>query len=385
MTAMEHDVRPVVVIGAGPVGLAAALAMDRRGVQAEVIEARAAPESSDDPRVLALSHGTKLILESLGAWVYVTGAEAIRCVHVSQRGGLGRTMLTAEEAGLPALGYVVGYGRLMAALSRRAAERGIPLVAGARVVALEEKETHVALDVDRDGLMERIDAQVVVQADGAAPWLEQAQPLRRDYGQWALVADVRCERAGAGIAYERFTPEGPIALLPRGDRYALVWTVPADHAQALLALPSDAFAQRLGESFGPRVGRFTLAGPVSGFALALRFARNVAGARVVLIGNAAQTLHPVAAQGFNLGVRDAFELARALAGGAETRHALAAYRRSRRLDRSAGMMLTDLLVRVFGVELPGAGAARGLALAALDALPPLKRFLTRRMIFGPRG
>lgn len=377
--------RPVVVIGGGPVGLATALALDARGRAATVFEARAAPERSDDPRVLALSHGTRLILERLGVWSHVEQAEAIHTVHVSQSGGLGRALLTDREAGLPALGYVVGYGRLAAALHRRIVERGIPLAAGARVVRLHEREECVEVVVDRDGLVDEVTAGVVVQADGAAPGLHDARMVRRDYAQWALVADVRCEHARPGEAYERFTPEGPIALLPRGDRHALVWTVPASQAEELLALAPDVFARRLGERFGVHVGRFTLAGAVSGFPLALRFAREVAGTRVVLVGNAAQTLHPVAAQGFNLGLRDAYELARALGGDADPRRALAAYRRARRIDRSGGMLLTDMLVRTFGVGLPGMGAARGLALAVLDALPPAKRFLVRRMIFGARG
>jgi len=377
--------QPVVVIGGGPVGLATALALEARGRAAMVFEARAVMERSDDPRVLALSHGTRLILDKLGVWAYVEQAEAIHTVHVSQRGGLGRAWLTDREAGLPALGYVVGYGRMMAALHRRVAERGIDLAAGARVVALHERESCVDVVVDRDGLVDEIRAGVVVQADGAAPGLHDARMLQRDYGQWALVADVRCEHAHSGEAYERFTPEGPIALLPRGDRHALVWTVPAAQAEELLGLGSEAFAQRLGERFGVHVGRFTLASAVSGFPLALRFAREVTGTRVVLVGNAAQTLHPVAAQGFNLGLRDAYELARALAGVADPRRALATYRRTRRIDRSGGMLLTDMLVRTFGVGLPGAGAARGLALAVLDALPPAKRFVMRRMIFGARG
>jgi 2-octaprenyl-6-methoxyphenol hydroxylase len=204
-----------------------------------------------------------------------------------------------------------------------------------------------------------------------------------------LTAVVECPRIGADCACERFTGKGPVALLPFKGRHALIWSVPQAEAAALMAMSDREFEHALVEGYGERLGAARLVGPRACFALQLRFAHRIAGARHVLIGNAAQTLHPVAGQGFNLGLRDAFELARALAEARRRGHdllqGLERYRAGRRLDRAGGTLFTDFLVRMFSNDDPVLAMARSAGLFLFDASGPAKRFLMRRMIFGSRA
>jgi 2-octaprenyl-6-methoxyphenol hydroxylase len=234
-----------------------------------------------------------------------------------------------------------------------------------------------------------IGARLLVLADGGH--LAGDDLGLRDYGQTAIVARVRTEIVHARTAWERFTPEGPLALLPfAGDRLAVVWTVPSREVPALAAASDERFAAVLGERFGRRLGRFAADGPRASYPLRLWFRRsNVAGPGVVAVGNAAQTLHPVAGQGLNLGLRDAAALAglmrrtapSALGGEAF----LAAFRAARRIDRFATIGVTDLLVRVFSNDSAPLRLARGIGLAALDLAPPARRLLARGMMLGTRA
>ena len=203
-----------------------------------------------------------------------------------------------------------------------------------------------------------------------------------------MVAKVWTREPHAGVAFERFTSEGPMALLPEGDHYGLVWTARPAEADALLALPEAEFLVALQHRFGARVSGFERVAERRAFPLRLEFARDIARDRVVLIGNAAQALHPVAGQGFNLGVRDAYELAQELLRSPRAqlgeRAQLARYKRSRRLDRGAGIAFTHALLAAFGNEFAFLRWPRGLALTLLDAAPPIKQMLTRSMLFGWR-
>ncbi|RPI44148.1 MAG: hypothetical protein EHM59_13600 [Betaproteobacteria bacterium] len=377
-----HD---VAIIGGGPVGLSAALAANAHGLGALVLEARSEARS-DDPRVFALSYGARLILERLGAWAHIAAAHPIRAVHVSQRGRFGHTALTAEELGVEALGYVVPYADLVQALRRRMLEAGVQTVSEARVVSIESQPSFVAVHYERCGAAHAVCAQVVAQADGGANLFAATPSTERDYGQCALIADVRCQRAAPDWAYERFTGRGPIALLPLNARHALIWTVPQAQAEGLLALDAGAFEQELMHAYGERIGAIRLIGGRASFNLVLRYAHRVTSDRHVLIGNAAQTLHPVAGQGFNIGLRDAFELAQALAEcsrqGQDGLAGLHRYRSSRRLDRVGGTLFTDFLVRAFSNDDPLLAFGRSLGLFFLDTSGATKRFLMRRMIFG---
>jgi 2-octaprenyl-6-methoxyphenol hydroxylase len=373
----------VLIIGGGPVGAALALALRGSGLAVGLLEARA-PGAAADARPIALSHSSRLILERLGVWEQLTGATPIRHIHVSQRGGFGRVELDARQAGVPALGYVLDYGQISEVLARALDTGGGVDLIRATVGALESG-TDAATVVAAGN--SRASARLLAVADGGA--LPVARLRIRDYGQAAVSARVSCSLPHQNIAYERFTPEGPLALLPAGEALALVWTTAPERAQQLCALTEAGFLERLQESFGNRLGRFSSASRRAWFPLALKVADRIADPRTVVIGNAAQMLHPVAGQGLNLGLRDAWELA-ALLRDSDRVHIgspelIRAYTARRRLDRGGGILFTDSLVRLFSNELAALKLARGLGLAVLGVIPPARDFLARRMIFGARG
>jgi 2-octaprenyl-6-methoxyphenol hydroxylase len=376
------DPRPVIV-GAGPVGAVCALACAQAGIAVEVLEARPAGDPGNDRRTLALSHGSRQILERLGVWDQLASPTAITTIHISHKGGFGRALLRAWEHGLPALGYVLAYGELDRVLQTALQTASVAVRHGCAVTAVEGGETRATLHMADASQT----APLVIVADGGRG--ADAPRERRDYRQHALVCEVVSARPHGGVAYERFTPDGPVALLPRGDRYALVWVAAPEHVAALRALPDGVFLEALGRHFGARVGRFLACGPRNAFPLTLALATARAARRVVKIGNAAQTLHPVAGQGFNLGLRDAWALAEHLADTPASDWGAAAwladYARQRRADQWLGAGFTDALVQVFSNDHPLLRHVRGMGLAMLDALPPLRRQLTRAMLYGVRG
>ena len=378
----------VVIAGAGPVGACAALALEAEGIPVLLVDARAGPAPRDD-RTLALSHGSRLILERLRVWSHVRAATSIQSIHVSQRGAFGRTRLAAAELGIPALGYVTAYSDLSEAVDFAVAARHLRVVRSARVTGTTLQPDAVAVQIEREGACSTCDAALLVRAEGSPADESTDRPSTlRDYGQFAVTADVRTDHPHAGIAYERFTPDGPIALLSKGDGFGIVWTLPVEIAERVRALDDDAFLAALGAAFGSRAGRFVHAGPRSAFPLRLQVHPDRGSPRTTRIGNAAQTLHPVAGQGFNLGLRDAFELARAVGAAVADPGApatIAAFERQRQPDRSRAVHITDAMVRAFSFGDPVFSVARGIGLTALDVVPPLRRAFARQMTFGKRG
>ena len=372
----------VLIVGAGPVGTTLALALADGPLRVQLLDRQPAGAWRRDPRALALSHGTRQLLERLGAW-NAAAATPIRGIHVSQRGGFGRTRIDADEHGLPALGYVMRYRDLLAALHARLAEER--LLAPCALKAVEPAPAHATATLDHQGETRRVAARLIVHAEGTpqdGPGLTV-----RDYGQHAVVCEVTPAEPHDNRAWERFTPDGPLALLPVGSDYAVVFTVPPDKAAALLALDDAGFLAALNAQFGGRA-RLVAAGPRASFPLSLRLRRQLARERQVWLGNTAQTLHPVSGQGFNLGLRDAWELAETLLDNPDDpgrAGPLAAYARGRRTDRWGSALFTDGVVRAFSNDLPPLRALRGLGLLALDAAPPLRRFVARRMIWGARA
>jgi len=388
-------VNTVLIVGAGPVGAVCALALQQQGIASRVIEAQ--PEDARaDTRTLALSHGSRLILERLGVWGRLEKVTPITRIHISQRGAFGVARLSADEVKVPALGYVLSYATLTAALKQALREAEIAVDYGVAVARIESGADAATLHLE-DGRSAA--AALVVVADGGRGDAAPKPKFERDYDQMAVVCEVQTELPHANQAYERFTPEGPAALLPKGDRYALVWTASREDAERIAQLPDDEFLAALTRHFGGRQGRFLDASPRKTFPLKLAYTGSEAADRVVRIGNAAQTLHPVAGQGFNIGLRDAWELA-SLCGDTQNESIqrgdtpvseigsaamLTAYARGRRVDVLGGVGFTDFLVRVFSNDIAPLRHARGLGLLALEVLPPLKRFVARRMIFGARG
>ena len=346
----------VVILGAGPAGSTLALLLRRAGRQVALVEPRNRADAPPAARPIALSYASRIILERAGAWDALD-VTPIDTIHVSQQSGPGTTRLTAADAGVAALGYVIDYRTLCDALAGRVAAAAI--------------ENATAYDST---------APLVVHAEGSGQYASEKR-----YDQSAVVALVAAEPQAGRTAFERFTAHGPLALLPLAGQFGVVWAVPAGEAGTLVAMPEPQFVAKLQEAFGRRAGRFTSATGRSSFALALRVRTERAGAREAFVGNSAQTLHPVAGQGLNLGLRDAWELAQSIGdapdpGAAEV---LGRYARQRRLDAMATIRVTDSLAELFVGASPIARAARGAALCALDAFAPARRFFARRMIYGP--
>jgi 2-octaprenyl-6-methoxyphenol hydroxylase len=379
----------VAIIGGGPVGTALALALRGSGLDVRVLEARKPEESAADPRALALSYGSRLLLDRLGVWQDIAQVSAIRTIHISQKNALGRAVLRAPELDVPELGYVLPYPALHRALQHALQSSDIGYLTGAAVTQLQSGVDGTHIYYQHDNTEHMLTARLAVVADGGKLLEARHPPEITDYGQSAVITHVTCRSPKADTAFERFTKQGPVALLPYMDGYELVWTASHDQAQQMLQWDDATFLAQLHEHFGDRVGSFTSVGPRSCFPLRLRRAPDTTLPHTVLLGNAAQTLHPVAGQGFNMGVRDAWELAQVIIGCAPealgSEAMLADYRKSRRLDRNAGIRFTDGLVRLFSNDLLLLSGARAAFLSALDCLPFAKKFVAKRMMFGANG
>ena len=372
----------IAICGAGPIGQALALQLTKRGVPSAriaLIDAKPLEQAKLDPRSIALSFGSKQILEEIGAWPLA--ADAIHQIHVSRRGHFGRTLIEREEYGVPALGYVARYGTLVTALATQLARTSVTSLRPAHITSSTELADAVELHFG-DGTA--ITTQIMVQAEGGVFSEQAAKPLRRDYEQTAVIAHVRVSALLAHRAFERFTEEGPLALLPQNDGYAMVWCVRPETASRLQALPDAAFLSELQSAFGSRLGRFISATPRVTYPLGLN-AQSVATARTVAIGNAAQTLHPVAGQGLNLGLRDAVVLARLLSQALSSA-SIERFAVQRQADRNLTIRITDMMARIFASAPDGAAtqAMLGLSLGLLDAVKPAKRLLAEQMMFGVR-
>lgn len=386
------------VIGAGPVGLSLALhaASAMPGVRVSVFDARPADKDvSGDPRTLALSLGSVQLLQRLGAW-NADAAQRIMEVHVSQQPPSLPSLLAgivpepevrirAVDEAVPMLGAVLSYGAIVAPLQQAwmdAAAREPQRLAtrfGTAVSAIKPLAGGVEIDA---GIAERFDLAVIAEGGVFSDQVRKA--VTHDYRQTAWVGTVKLADARPGVAYERFTRHGPAALLPLKDgRAGLVWCVNSDD-DPVMDLSDEQRLVVLNTMFHAEVGRIVELSPLKRFALGLNAERTLTEGRTVRIGNAAQTLHPVAGQGLNLGLRDAFELVRALSKSADVDAVLRRLEWKRGPDRWAMIAATDFLARSFTWHLPGAGAARGLGMAALQAIGPVKSMLARQMMFGSR-
>jgi 2-octaprenyl-6-methoxyphenol hydroxylase len=383
----EYD---IAIIGGGPVGSALALALRDSRLKVCVLEARPAGSASQDARALALSYGSRLVLSRLGVWNALRDVSSIRTIHISQKQSFGRAVLQAEELNVPDLGYVLPYPALQDTLTAALQHSSIASIYGASVTSLAGEAEHAAIGYQQDGAEHTLHTRLAVVADGGKLLAQQFPPKVRDYGQSALITHITCSAPQINTAFERFTPQGPLALLPFKNGYELVWTAPHQTAQEMLAWDDAKFLHELHQHFGDRVGEFLTASKRSCFPLGLRRApQQTPLPHVVLLGNAAQTLHPVAGQGFNMGLRDAWELSQEILDARPeelgTEKMLAAYRADRRTDREAGIRFTDGLVRLFSNDLPLISSGRAAALTALDCLPFAKKFVAKRMMFGANG
>ncbi|MFA7399092.1 MAG: FAD-dependent oxidoreductase [Sideroxydans sp.] len=386
---MNESQCDVAIIGGGPVGAALALALQGNGLQVVLLEARESEVNTTDPRALALSYGTRLLLQRLGAWDALQNVSGIKVIEITQKLTTGHTTLRADEMKVPDLGYVLPYTMLHAALQKGLASGDVTCIYGAMVSELRHTNDAAVIEYQHQGQSHSLTAHLAVAADGGKLLEASHPPQITDYGQSGIIAHVTSSQANTGKAFEHFTTQGPMALLPYLDGYELVLTAAHEAAQDMLTWDDATFLAYLQSHFGDRVGDFVSIGKCSCYPLRLKRAPDITFQHTVLIGNAAQTLHPVAGQGFNLGVRDAWELAQVILDSAPenigSAAMCAAYRKSRRIDRNAGIRFTDGLVRVFSNDLPVLGQLRSAALTLLDAFPLARKFVAKRMMFGANG
>ena len=381
----------VVIAGGGMVGgsLAVALAgLPLRTLVVEAVPPAAETQPSYDDRATAISESSRRILAGLGCWRALAGGAApIREIHVSERGAFGVTRLRANEHGMESFGHVIENRALGSVLWQQLASEGVTAWSPASVVDLQQDEEWVRVHIDRAGAPAEVRARLLVAADGArspARAMAGIAHTVRDYGQVAVIANLTPESGHGGTAFERFTPSGPLAVLPltRG-RVTVVWSLPPATAGEVVALGDDDFMAGLQAEFGFRLGAFRKVGRRASYPLSLVQAEEWHAGRVLLAGNAAHGIHPVAGQGFNLGLRDAAALAELIAGtlpsgdpgAAELREEYAAWREA---DRLRTVRDTDGLVQLFTSALPPLRAGRRLGLVGLDLLPPARAAVARR-------
>ena len=382
----------VAIVGGGMVGASLALGLRGLGISVLLVEG-VAPGSSAQPsfddRTTALGNASRRIFASLGVWPNIAPqAAGIRTIHVSDSGRFGFARLRAEEQGIDAFGYVVANRVIGAALWQGlSTSRDIVLRMPAKSERIEITPDGARLTLVTDtGGHEEVEARLVVAADGAQSGVRAAAEIDaavENYDQVAIVANVAADRPHDGTAYERFTPSGPLAVLPMYDgSYGVIWSCsPADAAE-VLSLQDDGYLRELQARFGWRAGKFVRVGRRASYPLKLTRAAATTATRTVLIGNAAQALHPVAGQGFNLGLRDAAMLAEVIANAPAgvdvgAPDLLQRFSDWREADRTGVVRFTDGLVKLFGDRRPGMGILRNLGLLMFDLAPPAKSALAR--------
>jgi 2-octaprenyl-6-methoxyphenol hydroxylase len=382
----------VMIVGGGLVGASLACALGGQGLRIAVIEAVPYTDRARggyDDRAIALAQGSRRIFDALQMWDFLEPvATPIGQIHVSDRGHFGFTRLDCRDEGVAALGYVVTSRELGRVLGERL--RSLPdidLFCPARVDTIRSCDDVITLEVRHADTARTLSGRLVVAADGARSSVREQFDIpvtRREYGQTAVIANIATQLDHRNIAYERFTESGPLALLPMGERRcALVWTIDDANVAQVMALDEQQFLARLQERFGYRLGRLERCGARQAYPLRLVRARECVRHRLALIGNAAHTLHPVAGQGFNLGLRDMVALAEVVVDAARQgldvgeRAVLNRYEDWRRADQRRVVSFTDGVARLFSLPLAPLGFARDAGMVFLDLLPPAKRLFSR--------
>lgn len=377
---MDYD---LVIIGGGLAGNCLALALKDTGLKIAVIEAQSPEQLHNSPagdRALALAAGTVKVLEKMGVWAGIRDkAEAIKHIHISDQGHFGKTRLSADKQQVDALGYVIAARDIERYLAEKVAEAPIDLICPARLTGLMSGADSVNMSLKHGDQALNLTAKLLVGADGGHSSVRKLLDIPQhstDYGQTALVTTVKSARANQHTAYERFTSSGPLALLPVSKYHSsVVWTRKHDDAEDLMAGSEAEFMSALQACFGYRLGELTLAAPRRAFPLSLIRAEQMVSGRAVIIGNAVHQLHPVAGQGFNLGIRDVVQLADKLLKqqqlGQDIGEAklLAGYAQERHKDHNHVIGFTDGLVKIFSNDWLALAAARNVGLTVLDHLP----------------
>jgi 2-octaprenyl-6-methoxyphenol hydroxylase len=387
---MQQDY-DLLIVGGGLAGNCLALALKDTGLRMAIVEANTREQLSVFPagdRALALAAGTVMMLEALGIWQGIShAATAIKQIHVSDRGHFGKTRLSAQKENVDALGYVITARDIETYVANRVAEAGIELISPARVIGLMSGDKEVCVCLKQDNGSLNVSAGLLVGADGGLSSVRKLLDITQyvtEYGQTALVTTVKSTLPNKNTAFERFTASGPLALLPVGkNQCAVVWTRKSDDADALMLGSEADFLDELQQCFGFKLGKLSLAAPRRAFPLSLIRAEKMVVGRAVIIGNAVHQLHPVAGQGFNLGLRDVVRLAEMLIKQHEQHKDIGSadfltdYAVSRKKDHDRTIGFTDAVVKIFSNEWLALTVARNIGLALLDHIPVAKTLLTR--------
>jgi 2-octaprenyl-6-methoxyphenol hydroxylase len=385
----------LLIVGGGMVGASLARAVSGLGLRIGVVEAyetEAVAQPSFDDRVIALSWGSRLILQGIGDWpVMAKVVEPIRNIHISDRGHFGFTHLDSVKEGVDALGYVVTARDMGEVLQRNLSGLAdVTFICPAKLSGFSVESDRVKVSLLEDDADRQCTARLLVAADGGESQVRQLLDIQlkeREYGQTAIIANLTASQPHRGVAYERFTDSGPLAMLPMTEgRISMVWTARDDQVAALMAKDDAGFLATLQERFGYRLGRLETIGRRQAYPLRLRQASEQVRPRVALVGNAAHTIHPVTGQGFNLGLRDVAVLADLLADAARQQQdpgemvLLNAYAAWRQRDQQAVAWITDTLARMFANPLGPLRLGRNLGLLGLDGMPSLKHLVAKQFM-----
>ena len=379
----------VLIVGGGLVGASLACALENSGLSVAIIEAyplKAESQPCYDDRTVALSYGSRIIFESMGLWDCLADrVEAIKTIHISDRGHFGVTRLHHDEEGVEALGYVAENRVLGEVLYQRLTEnKNVKLHCPAELTALEQLPDSVKVEFDENGKACSVHTRLLVAADGVTSQVRELLQIgisKQDYRQSAVITNVTPGSSHDNVAYERFTDSGPLAFLPMTEnRCSVVWTVSAEQADELVELDDDEFLKQLQQRFGYRLGRLKKSGQRQVYPLALVEATQVVRGRVVVVGNAAHALHPVAGQGFNLALRDIALLAEMMLSSDDigAQSMLQSYETQRQKDTQRVYRFTDMLVKVFSNNVKPLAHLRAAGLVAADLMPSVKHLLARQ-------
>ena len=384
----------ITIVGGGMVGISLALLLAQQKrwkvlvLESQPINQGETPQYSHsfDARSTALSWSSRCVFEKMGIWQKIhQQAQAISSIHVSDRGHIGMTRLNAEEANVDALGYVVENSWLGSVLMQQLTKEDISLKGAVKITSIEPKAQSMELAIESDGQQKLINSQLLVVADGgdsACAKMLGIQQHSKAYDRSAIIANISLDQPHNKVAYERFTSQGPIALLPLTDyqnshRCALVWTQPSDKADELMASDDSVFLSQLQTDFGHRLGQFKQVGERVSYPLALKISEEQVRRRLVVVGNAAHSLHPVAGQGFNLSLRDIECLSQCLANQPSKTDAgelgpLLNYQHQREKDQRNTLIFTDNLTKLFGLSSSLVALGRNSGLLMMDLIPTLR-------------
>ena len=374
---------PVIVVGAGPIGMLLSLQLHQQGHTVLLLEARPQTLPPPDKRTLALSYNSVQAFQNAGVDLSHSNMTAIHQVHISQQGAFGRTLLSDADLNLPFMGQVVDYAKLMQAAMQALTQQQVPSHWGLAVTHISTLSNMAQVTL-ADGQQITCDWLILAEGGQLTAQLPALAPQQYDYQQHAYITTARFDQTQNGVAYERFAHDGPFALLPYGGDYRLIWTRTPAEAARLATLPFAEFKQVFQDAFGLRAGELVAVDAPIQFPLVLKQLQRVHTGRVVCIGNAAQTMHPVAAQGLNLGVRDAQALTLAFAHPTQLKNGQLGevYARTRRLDAKTIVAFTHSLVTVFDQPHPALQVGRGMVMSALNASLPLRQKFSEHLIFG---